>query len=75
MSKPVFEDALRLSRAERIELISELWASLRPDDCEPASEQRAKLGRRVVEYRANPEAGRPWREVIEDLRANPGHPK
>jgi hypothetical protein len=38
---------------------------------EPSAEEKALLDEALEEYRRNPHAGRPWREVLSRLRASP----
>ncbi|MGE0439020.1 MAG: addiction module protein [Vicinamibacterales bacterium] len=61
-------DFSHLSPRERLELIGELWDSLSDDAFEITPELAAELDRRLDEMRQNPDAGRPWEEVREDLR-------
>lgn len=55
----------RLSVAERLELIAEIWDSI-PDDLTalPLPEShRQELDRRLAACEADPQAGSPWEEV------------
>ena len=61
-------DFSHLSPSERLELISELWDSLRDDAFEITPELAAELDRRLEEMRQNPDAGRSWEEVRADLQ-------
>jgi putative addiction module component (TIGR02574 family) len=71
MSKPAF-DYRRLSIAERLELVGDIWDSI-AEDADASSlplsdEDKALLDKRLAEYEANPEAGVPWEEVQRRLR-------
>jgi putative addiction module component (TIGR02574 family) len=62
----------KLSVAERLELVQELWDSIAADcerDPHPLTdEQRQDLERRLAEADADPTGGAPWREVRERIR-------
>ncbi len=59
----------RLSREERLKLISEIWDSLTPVDQLPIPDSRVEeLDRRIADADANPAAGRSWDEVRARLR-------
>lgn len=60
----------RLSLAERILLVEELWDSIIPEAEElPLTEpQKQDLQRRLAAYEANPKAGSSWEEVKARLR-------
>ena len=71
-------DALRaelfkLSAAERLELVEELWDSIADEDTALAltDEQREDLERRLAEADADPAGGSPWDEVRERIRQRP----
>lgn len=58
----------KLTVAERLALIGELWESL---DEEPAvtDAQKADLDRRLAAFHADPKAGSSWEEVKARLKA------
>lgn len=63
----------RLSVAERLELIEQIWDSL-PEPVEPSEvpeSHRELLTQRLAEANANPGAGKPWREVLGEPEGNP----
>ena len=63
----------RLSVAERLELIEQIWNSL-PDDIDPQElpdRHRAELAKRREQARAQPGVGKPWREVLGPLEDGP----
>jgi putative addiction module component (TIGR02574 family) len=58
----------RLSVAERLALIEEIWDSL-PEEVAPQDVpdwHRAELARRRADAESRPGLGRPWREVLGD---------
>ena len=63
------EELRRLSVAERIQLVDEIWDSILSEDHEvPLTEaQRRELDRRLQEYAKDPAAGRPWEDVRKSL--------
>ena len=60
-------DYRRLSIAERLELVEDIWDSIDADadaDALPLTDaERALLDERLAEYEANPGRGEPWSEV------------
>jgi putative addiction module component (TIGR02574 family) len=73
MTNALREELFKLSAAERLELVEELWDSIADDDEALAltSEQREDLERRVAEADADPMGGSPWEEVRERIRHRP----
>lgn len=62
----------RLSVAERLELIEQIWDSL-PEQVSPAEVpdwHLAELARRRAEVDVQPNQGKPWREVLGPLEAD-----
>ncbi len=55
----------RLSVAERIQLVQEIWDSIAAEiERSPLTEsQRQEIDRRLAAYRANPQAAIPWEQV------------
>jgi len=56
----------RLTVAERLELIEQIWDTL-PEQVEPSEVpdwHREILAQRLAEADANPGIGKPWREVL-----------
>lgn len=70
MTNALRDELFRLSAAERLELIEELWDSIAEDDValDLTPEQREDLRRRVAEADADPTSGSPWEEVRERIR-------
>lgn len=69
MSSVPIEELLKLSVAERIQLVEDLWDSIAADpDAFPLTEaQKAELDRRLAEHEADPDSAIPWEEVRERL--------
>ncbi len=63
----------RLSTAERILLVEEIWDSIAAEAEQlPLTEaQKQDLERRLASYEANPEAGSSWEQVKARLRGQP----
>jgi putative addiction module component (TIGR02574 family) len=61
----LLEEARKLSVADRLHLVEELWNSIggEQDDLPLTAEQREELDRRLADLAANPDAGTPWSEV------------
>lgn len=70
VSDALREELFKLSAAERLELVEDLWDSLADDgDAIPLTEeQREDLERRLAEADADPTGGSPWEEVRERIR-------
>ena len=70
-SNALRKELLELSRAEKLELVEELWDNIASDpdgEAEPlTAAQREDLERRLREMDEHPERGRPWEEVRERL--------
>ncbi len=67
---PVLKAELRtLSQAERILLVEEIWDGIaaEPQGVPISLAQRAELDRRLNALEANPDPGRPWHEVRDEL--------
>ncbi len=62
-------DLSRLSVAERLALLEQVWESLAQDEATVTEtpEMLEELDRRLDALRADPEAGRPWGRVRERL--------
>jgi putative addiction module component (TIGR02574 family) len=62
---------MRLSVAEKLELIGKLWNSIEDHDwaAEVSAEQLAEARRRMEEYRRDPSSAIPVEEVIAHLRS------
>jgi len=55
----------RLSVAERLDLIEQIWDSLPDDFADIPDWHIPELARRLADAEANPGIGRPWREVLQ----------
>ncbi len=66
------QELFRLSTAEKIDLIEELWDSI--PECDEAlaltPEQRVDLAQRLAEADADPEGGTPWEVVREQTHGS-----
>ena len=73
MTNALREELFKLSAAERLELVEELWDSIADDDAALAltDEQRDDLERRLAEADADFTGGLPWEEVLERIRHRP----
>lgn len=58
-------DIERMSIAERIQLVEDLWDSIvaHPETLPVTATQQQALDRRLEKYRQNPEAGSSWQAV------------
>ena len=65
---------LRLSVAERLEIIEELWNSIaaQPEELSITDAQRDEIDRRIAEHDRDPSSAVPWAEVRKRLRARRG---
>jgi putative addiction module component (TIGR02574 family) len=65
-------DILKLSVAERIQLVEDIWDSIaaESDALELSPEQCDELDRRLGDQEANPAVGRSWGEVKARLLAS-----
>lgn len=63
----------RLSVAERILLVEEIWDSIAEEPEQPplTEAQKQDLQRRLAAYKANPKAGSSWEEVKARVRERP----
>lgn len=62
----------QLSVGERLDLIEQIWDSL-PDQVRPEEVPEwhlAELAKRRAEVEQNPGAGRPWREVLDEVEGS-----
>jgi putative addiction module component (TIGR02574 family) len=62
-------DVLRLSVAERILLVEDIWDSIanQPESLEVSDSQRAELDARVAAYRQDPSGGIEWDDLKKRL--------
>jgi putative addiction module component (TIGR02574 family) len=69
MSTNALSEILKLSVAERLQLVEDIWDSIAadPQAVPVADEQMDELDRRLDEATANPGKGRPWSEVRDRL--------
>ena len=66
-----FAPLFRLSRAERLQLVEDLWDSIAQEDAElPVSDaKRDELRRRKERFLQHPASGRTWEQVKERARS------
>lgn len=71
LSRVSESDIESLTYEGKIELLSKVWRSLfgEPESVPISAEVMQLLDERLAEYDANPEACRPWEEVLADIRA------
>ncbi len=69
MSSNLTEEARKLSVAERIALVEEIWDSIAEDNgCFELTEaQKQELDRRLESFHADPSQGRTWEEIKADF--------
>lgn len=58
-------DELAEVQAKLDEIAGEFWF----DECELTDDDKTALDAALAEYRANPQAGSPWREVLARIQA------
>ncbi|ACB75222.1 addiction module component, TIGR02574 family [Opitutus terrae PB90-1] len=71
LMNPAIESELRaLSPAERILLVEEIWDRIaaEPESVPVSASHRVELDRRLDSLEKNPDQGRPWDEVRDELR-------
>jgi putative addiction module component (TIGR02574 family) len=61
------EEIFALDVDERMRLIEDLWDSIDPNHLPIPGSHRQLLDEALEEYRADPEEGRPWDEVRDEL--------
>ncbi len=72
MSSINIQEILKLSVEERIEIVEAVWDSIAasPESLPVTAAQKRELDRRLAEHRANPEAGKTWKEIQDSLDEN-----
>jgi putative addiction module component (TIGR02574 family) len=70
MQNQLLAEIGKLSIAERIILVEDIWDGIADSD-EPlellADDQKNELDRRIDAYRDNPKAGRSWNEIKSEI--------
>ncbi len=72
MTTQMREDILQLSVSERLQLVEEIWDTI-VDTAEQLplpQAQQDEIKRRVEANEQHPEAGLPWREALDSIKAN-----
>lgn len=66
------EDIKKLSVAERILIIEDIWDSISTsgEELPITDEQKKELDLRLEAYKNNPENGKSWEEVRDNIRSN-----
>ena len=69
-SNALRQELFKLSTAEKLELVEELWDSIPEEDeaLQLTPEQREDLDRRLAEADADRDGGVPWEEARERIR-------
>ncbi len=69
-SSTLRKEILRLTTAEKLELVEEIWDSISEEDgsVPPTPAQREELEHRLAEANADPNGGIPWEEVRDRIR-------
>jgi putative addiction module component (TIGR02574 family) len=71
MQSALLDEIKKLSVAERILLVEEIWDGIVDTDDSTLSmpdEQRIELDRRIEAYQNEPNSGRTWHEIQEEYR-------
>ena len=65
-----FEEIKKLSMAERILLVQDIWDSIfsSAEDLPIADEQKKELDSRLETYQHNPKSGKSWKDVRDNIR-------
>ncbi|MDA2925242.1 addiction module protein [Acidobacteria bacterium AH-259-A15] len=60
---------LKLSVAERIQIVEDIWDSIaaHPESLPVTETQKQELDRRLADYQVNPKEGKTWEEVRDSL--------
>ena len=66
------EDIKKLSVAERILIVEDIWDSifLSEEDFPITDEQKKELDSRLEAYKKNPDEGKSWKEVRDNIRSH-----
>ena len=73
MNKPLLQELLKLSPAERLELVHELWDSIPSSDVPALTDaQVEEIERRMAEHQRDPSRASSWDEVRARLCARFG---
>jgi len=69
----LIDQAMRLPREERLQLIEEIWNSVVDDDqWRPTQDELAEARRRLEEHRRNPSTGIPAERLLARLQSRFG---
>lgn len=69
MSSVDILEILKLSVAERIQLVEDIWDSIaaHPESLPVTEAHKRELDRRLADYQANPKEGKTWEQVRDSL--------
>lgn len=67
MARPAL-DLKGLTREEKLQLLEDLWESLRPDDVALTEAQREELQRRLDQMDRDGASGIPWERVLREIQ-------
>ncbi len=68
ITRPTRDELLRLSAADRLQLVEEIWQTLSPEEVPLTDAQRDELDARLEAYAADPSTGSSWEDVRSRLR-------
>lgn len=76
MNTQILEDILQLSVSERLQLVEDIWDTIAdaPEQIPLPKAQQDEIVRRIEAHDQRPEAGLPWREALDRIRATEGEP-
>lgn len=71
MENATLSEILKLSVAERIQFVEDVWDSIAavPQSVTLTDAQKDELEQRLEAYHKNPESGSPWEEVKAKIRS------
>ena len=68
ISQVLLDQAIHLPEAERLEFISAVWDSIDHQSLGITNDEASMLDECSRDFAANPTAGKPWAEIIAELR-------
>jgi len=71
VNKDSIENIKKLSIAERILIVEDIWDSimLSQEDLSISDEQKKELDLRLESYKKNPDEGKSWKEVKDNIQS------
>ena len=61
------DEILEMPVPERLQLIESLWDSINPNDLPVPEDHQRALDEALADFRRDPDEGRPWAEVRDEL--------